>query len=82
MSSAQVTPPGAGYHLSRSGVEFAPRSAGGPWHRGVSCCPNRFLMKLISVVSSCYNEEENVEPLYEAVKAIFAQRPQYGTNTS
>src|SRR5215216_898712 len=34
-------------------------------------------MKLISVVSSCYNEEENVEPLYEAVKAIFAQRPQY-----
>jgi polyisoprenyl-phosphate glycosyltransferase len=34
-------------------------------------------MKLISVVSSCYNEEENVEPLYEAVKAIFAQLPQY-----
>src|SRR5678816_1911516 len=34
-------------------------------------------MKLISVVSSCYNEEENVEPLYEAVKAIFAQWPQY-----
>src|SRR5215204_7681399 len=34
-------------------------------------------MKLISVVSSCYNEEENVEPLYEAVKAIFAQCPQY-----
>ena len=34
-------------------------------------------MKLISVVSSCYNEEENVEPLYEAVKAIFAQRPEY-----
>jgi glycosyltransferase involved in cell wall biosynthesis len=34
-------------------------------------------MKLISVVSSCYNEEENVEPLYEAVKAIFATLPQY-----
>ena len=34
-------------------------------------------MKLISVVSSCYNEEENVEPLYEAVKAIFAGLPQY-----
>src|SRR4029079_4173027 len=34
-------------------------------------------MNLISVVSSCYNEEENVEPLYEAVKAIFAQRPEY-----
>ena len=34
-------------------------------------------MKLISVVSSCYNEEDNVEPLYEAVKAIFAGLPQY-----
>ena len=34
-------------------------------------------MKLISVVSSCYNEEENVEPLYEAVKAIFARLPEY-----
>lgn len=34
-------------------------------------------MKLISVVSSCYNEEENVELLYEAVKAIFAGLPQY-----
>jgi polyisoprenyl-phosphate glycosyltransferase len=34
-------------------------------------------MKLISVVSSCYNEEENVEPLYESVKAIFAGLPQY-----
>ena len=34
-------------------------------------------MKLISVVSSCYNEEENVELLYEAVKAVFAGLPQY-----
>src|SRR6476620_7746659 len=34
-------------------------------------------MKLISVVSSCYNEQDNVEPLYEAVKAIFAGLPQY-----
>jgi polyisoprenyl-phosphate glycosyltransferase len=34
-------------------------------------------MKLISVVSSCYNEQDNVEPLYEAVKAIFAELPQY-----
>jgi len=31
------------------------------------------LMKLISVVGSCYDEEDNVEPLYEAVKAIFAE---------
>ena len=31
------------------------------------------LMKLISVVRSCYDEEDNVEPLYEAVKAIFAE---------
>jgi polyisoprenyl-phosphate glycosyltransferase len=34
-------------------------------------------MKLISVVSGCYNEEENVGPLYEAVRAIFAALPQY-----
>jgi glycosyltransferase involved in cell wall biosynthesis len=34
-------------------------------------------MKQISVVSSCYTEEENVEPLYEAVKAIFAGLPEY-----
>jgi glycosyltransferase involved in cell wall biosynthesis len=34
-------------------------------------------MKLISVVSGCYNEEDNVEPLYETVRAIFAALPQY-----
>ena len=34
-------------------------------------------MKLISVVSGCYNEEENVEPLYEAVRSIFAALPAY-----
>lgn len=34
-------------------------------------------MKLISVVSSCYNEEDNVEPLVDAVRAIFAGFPQY-----
>lgn len=34
-------------------------------------------MKLITVLTPCFNEEENVEPLYEAVKAVFAQLPQY-----
>lgn len=34
-------------------------------------------MKLISVVSPCYNEQDNVEALYEAVRAIFARLPQY-----
>ena len=34
-------------------------------------------MKLITVLTPCYNEEENVEPLYEAVKAVFADLPQY-----
>lgn len=29
-------------------------------------------MKLISVVTPCYNEEENVRELYEQVKAVFA----------
>ena len=28
-------------------------------------------MKLISVVSGCYNEEENVEEVYRQVKAVF-----------
>jgi glycosyltransferase involved in cell wall biosynthesis len=32
---------------------------------------------LISIMTACYNEEENVEALYEAVKKIFAQLPQY-----
>jgi glycosyltransferase involved in cell wall biosynthesis len=30
-------------------------------------------MKTISVVSPCYNEEDNVQSCYEAVKAVFAQ---------
>lgn len=34
-------------------------------------------MKMISVVSPCYNEEANVELLCERVRAIFAQMPQY-----
>jgi len=35
------------------------------------------LMKLISVVSPCYNEQDNVEPLHEAVRDVFARLPQY-----
>lgn len=35
-------------------------------------------MKLISIVSPCYNEEANVEPLVARVKAVFAALPQYG----
>ncbi len=34
-------------------------------------------MKLISIVTPCYNEEENVENLYRQVKAVFANLPQY-----
>jgi polyisoprenyl-phosphate glycosyltransferase len=34
-------------------------------------------MKLISVVTPCYNEEENVESLYTAVKEIIARLPEY-----
>jgi len=34
-------------------------------------------MKLISVLTPCYNEEANVEPLYEAVKAEFSKLPHY-----
>jgi len=34
-------------------------------------------MKLISVVTACYNEEDNVKDVYEQVKAVFARLPQY-----
>jgi len=33
--------------------------------------------KLISVVTPCYNEEKNAREMYLAVKAIFAELPQY-----
>lgn len=28
-------------------------------------------MKKISIVSSCYNEEQNLDELYERVRAVF-----------
>jgi glycosyltransferase involved in cell wall biosynthesis len=31
----------------------------------------------VAVVTPCYNEEDNVRPLYEAVKQVFAGLPQY-----
>ena len=34
-------------------------------------------MKLITVLTPCFNEEQNVEPLYEAVKAELAKLPHY-----
>jgi glycosyltransferase involved in cell wall biosynthesis len=34
-------------------------------------------MKLISIVTACYNEEENVGALYQKVKEIMARLPQY-----
>ncbi|MFC1566315.1 glycosyltransferase family 2 protein [bacterium] len=34
-------------------------------------------MKLVSIFTACYNEEENVRPLYEKVKQIFNDLPQY-----
>jgi len=35
------------------------------------------LMRLISVMTPCFNEEGNVREMYEAVKAVFAGLPQY-----
>jgi polyisoprenyl-phosphate glycosyltransferase len=35
------------------------------------------MMKLISVVSPCYNEEGNVEELTDRVRALFSEMPQY-----
>jgi glycosyltransferase involved in cell wall biosynthesis len=34
-------------------------------------------MRLISVITPCYNEEGNAREMYEAIKAIFAGLPQY-----
>jgi len=34
-------------------------------------------MKLISIVTPCYNEEDNVEEVYRQVKDVFAQLPAY-----
>jgi glycosyltransferase involved in cell wall biosynthesis len=34
-------------------------------------------MKTISIMTPCYNEEDNVRELYEAVKSQFAKLPQY-----
>ncbi len=34
-------------------------------------------MKLISIVTACYNEEENVEELYNQVKKVFSELPNY-----
>lgn len=34
-------------------------------------------MRTISIVTPCYNEEENVEKLYEAVKSVFLALPQF-----
>lgn len=35
------------------------------------------MKKLISIVTGCYNEQENVADLYQTVKEIFATLPQY-----
>lgn len=34
-------------------------------------------MKLITIVTACYNEEENIQIVYEQVKKIFKELPQY-----
>jgi len=34
-------------------------------------------MKLISIITPCYNEEENVHALYARIKAVFAALPNY-----
>ena len=35
------------------------------------------MKKLISIVTPCYNEEENVEEVYKQVKDIFSRLPEY-----
>jgi glycosyltransferase involved in cell wall biosynthesis len=38
---------------------------------------SRILSPLISVLTPCFNEEDNVEPLYQRIKAAFALLPGY-----
>ncbi|HLX82090.1 MAG TPA: glycosyltransferase family 2 protein [Burkholderiales bacterium] len=35
------------------------------------------MTRLVSVVTACYNEQENIEPLYEGIREQFARLPQY-----
>ena len=34
-------------------------------------------MKLVSVVTACFNEEDNVEELHRRIRAQFEQMPRY-----
>ena len=36
-----------------------------------------YIMKKISIVTACFNEEENVEELYSRIKKVFAQYKKY-----
>ncbi len=38
---------------------------------------NLKIMKFISVVTPCYNEQENMEEVYKQVKTVFDQLPEY-----
>ncbi len=33
--------------------------------------------KFITVVTGCFNEEENIQIIYEQVRAVFTKLPQY-----
>jgi len=35
------------------------------------------MMKLISIVTPCYNEEKNIEKVYEQIKDVFGKLPEY-----
>jgi polyisoprenyl-phosphate glycosyltransferase len=50
------------------------------WLFGTKGLPRHYkglIMKRISIVTPCFNEEENVAAVYERVKAVFTARPQY-----
>ncbi|MFZ2267943.1 MAG: glycosyltransferase family 2 protein [Azonexus sp.] len=42
-----------------------------------SSLPSQVRRPLISVMTPCFNEEENVGPLYERIKAAFSKLPEY-----
>jgi glycosyltransferase involved in cell wall biosynthesis len=60
---------------SLESLDLPPDMPAHPAPSGADACGRK---KRISVLTPCYNEEENVRELYETVKAVFEGLPHYG----
>jgi glycosyltransferase involved in cell wall biosynthesis len=66
---------GAKFGVQKNILTFAPKYSAMGWGNIIEL--GIYSMKKISVLTPCYNEEENVEVLYNKIKEQFAQLPQY-----